>query len=426
MIREILLTTDVREKPVKLPFQTKTTQAPSTPSSNNTGAARRKFMAEASLHPRPITLTSDQQVEQDLANLSYGVPGAWNQLMADIGGVQNLSTYRTSQGFSLAELTGGFANGGAPLTNALSILLQNGFKFIDNDLSPRDQCDDNKGYCGEASLISAALANGEYISQYEARQLVFGNQTDNEILLNDGSAEKLAQMLGLTTDSWQPSQNSTTADYLNWLAGQVNSGHPVAIGVYMNMTKFGESGQGDSTYDHIVMVTGIDLTKGTITFSDNGLYNSDDSNDPTKAQYSFTESLYGPNGCVGTRQDANASNNWYTIPLFNNGIDPNQRNYGVAITGSTQHIHVFPSTTNEPDIGDGSNTIPNGKAMTLTGCVDGAVGKEITVNVYTSLDPNAPIAETITIPASANGVFSISQINGQPITTSSTVIFRTA
>ena len=47
------------------------------------------------------------------------------------------------------------------------------------DISPRLQWNENNGYCGEVSLISAGLYYGQYLSQYDARSLACDGGSQN-------------------------------------------------------------------------------------------------------------------------------------------------------------------------------------------------------------------------------------------------------
>lgn len=374
-------------------------------SSNETHSARRKFMAEAALATKAIvpTVASDAVIEADLRALNDGVTGAWAKLMLDIGGAENLSTYRTKDGlWSLLDLCGRISDPKTKtLTNTAMILLDPtlvgskvaAFSYSadgQNDLAPRYQWgwdsktgeEENDGYCGETSFITAGLANGEYISQYDARQIAVGSQTDGELLIGDGSDVALAKAMHLNYDQWNQPKGSTK-DFIAWLTKEVESGHPVAIGMYLNPSMFGETGPGDPEYDHIVIVTGI--KDGKITFCDNGLKGG---NTPSSAKYTYT---YPISEIIGTRADADKSKFPYTIPDFDNNKD--YHNHGIAIDGvkdknsETLPIHLLTNVNNEPDeIKDHSNVRPPSTPVTLTGCISGLTpGKTYKIYVYDAL-----------------------------------------
>lgn len=150
----------------------------------------------------------------------------------------------------------------------------------------------NNGYCGEASLISAGLANGQYMSQADARLACgafmgkasdgtgpsllqggeLGTSTVNynaQMLLeyadagvsgeNDfGQGARCAANSGLeaTTYPFETGYKSANfgesgvQDYLSWIKAEMIAGHHVTIGV------LGKGGD-DQQYDHIVTVVKI-------------------------------------------------------------------------------------------------------------------------------------------------------------------------
>lgn len=300
-----LFNSDVNQQTQNNPLERTETIQP-----NGSRAAHRKFLAEAIQVTLP-TVAPDKQIEKDLKNLNLGVKGTWDQLMKDIGGAGNLSTYRTSDGlWSLLNLCGRLSDAKTiTLTNAATTLLDNGFQYSaagQNDLPPRYQWgwdsstqeEENNGYCGETSFITAGLANGEYISQYDAREIAVGHksksQTEGQLLIGDND-QALAKAMHLKYDVWDV-DGGKTSDFITWLTNQVNSGHPVAIGVYLNPSAFGETGPGQPDYDHVVVVTGI--KDGKITFCDNGLYGG---NTPGTSQFTYT---YPLDQFIGTRDQA--------------------------------------------------------------------------------------------------------------------------
>ena len=115
------------------------------------------------------------------------------------------------------------------------------------------------GYCGEASLQSAALYYGNYISQERAR--LAGGAADTQLLIGV-NFETAASALALNIATWDYNAAVTpqSAAFLNWVRGHITSSRPVIIGVYLSETG------GDPDYDHIGPVTGIDGT--TLQFTD--------------------------------------------------------------------------------------------------------------------------------------------------------------
>jgi len=136
-------------------------------------------------------------------------------------------------------------------------------KFL--PLQPRIQWNENSGYCGETSFITAGLYFGQYLSQYDARALASPgvDQTDptSQLLLGPGFRSDnditAANAMLLKNEEYDFS-TANTQDFLAWVKQQIVSGFPVAIGVLMNANIFTlDPPTGDDAYDHIVPVYGI-------------------------------------------------------------------------------------------------------------------------------------------------------------------------
>lgn len=170
----------------------------------------------------------------------------------------------------------------------------NSLKFIEPAVPVQIvyQWNANNGYCGEASLISAGLANGQYMSQADARlacgafmgkasvgkgaSLLQGGELgativnyNAQMLLeyagagvsgeNDfGQGARCAANSGLDAKAYPFETGYRTAnigeigvqDYLSWIKAEMIAGHHVTIGVLSN-------GGDDQQYDHIVTVVKI-------------------------------------------------------------------------------------------------------------------------------------------------------------------------
>ena len=242
-----------------------------------------------------------------------------------------------------------------------------------NNIPPRYQWENNAGYCGEVSLISAGLYYGQYVSQYDARAIACMDLPQNKSQLLLGKNDLYAAtMMHLNAIEWDTYAEQNTDQFLAWVKQNVVKGYPVAIGIYMNEYLFYENTDpdaGDSEYDHIVPVTGIGSNYSLgdpsyygddiLYFSDNGVW-GDTSNPP----YHFA---YGFDACQASRKQANAKNG-AIYSLSNDGS-----NYGIAITGVMDlHKDTFPvridTNDNEelPEIEDGSSVRPSPMPLTLT------------------------------------------------------------
>ena len=180
----------------------------------------------------------------------------------------------------------------------------------DGIVTPFYQWENNNGYCGEVSLMSAGLANGQWVSQYNTRLVCggfFGPESDgmgaslqqagidprksgptgnlNAQLLIETPyqgltgpydydwAKRCATNAGLVLLQYPSNTgfqmpNSGLAgyrDFMSWIKAQVIAGHRVAFGIL-------DAGGTDPQYDHIVTVVKI----GTNHAPDDPSYYPDD------------------------------------------------------------------------------------------------------------------------------------------------------
>jgi len=187
-------------------------------------------------------------------------------------------------------------------------------------VAPFYQWESNTGYCGEVSLMSADLAAGQWISQYNTRMVCGGffgpeaNGTGPSLLQagnppgRDGNfnaellienpfqgvtgpndydwAGRCAANAGLslvqypeTTGYLTPNTGmSGYRDFMRWIKTQIIEGHQVTIGVMLNQAEDGS----DPQYDHIVNVIKIGTNHSptdpsyypddVIYFDDHGVY----------------------------------------------------------------------------------------------------------------------------------------------------------
>lgn len=199
----------------------------------------------------------------------------------------------------------------------------------------------NNGYCGEASLISAGLANGQYMSQADARlacgafmgkasggmgasllqsgemgatslnynaQLLLEDAAAGVSGANDfGQGARCAANSGLKATTYPFKTGYKTAnigdsgvkDYLSWIKSEMIAGHHVTIGVLWN-------GGDDAQYDHIVSVVKIGTNHDVndpsyypddvLYFDDHGLYTLQFDHD---GGWDFTDNPASPVGAGG-------------------------------------------------------------------------------------------------------------------------------
>ena len=243
---------------------------------------------------------------------------------------------------------------------------------LKNDLPPRFEWDNNDGYCGEVSLISAGLYYGQYISQYDVRALISRGAPQNKCQLLVGINDHLAiSKLHLNSITWNTVAEQDTDQFVAWIKQMVVKGYPVSIGVYMNQYRFnGDTNPhaGDPDYDHIVPVIEVAsnspltnphyFSDDIIYFSDNGLWGKS-----SHPPYFFQ---YGADDFQATRVEANAKDgNIFSLPNT-------ASNYGTAITGivdlngDTLPVRVDTNVNYEkPVIKDGSNKRPSPMPLAL-------------------------------------------------------------
>jgi hypothetical protein len=275
-------------------------------------------------------------------------------------------------GIALVTVWGCAAYGAAESMPEVSSAAQNAWN---NPIPPRLQWNENFGYCGEVSLISAGLYYGQYVSQYDARAIASNGTPQNlngsQLLLgvNDRAA---ANAMHLNAVEWDGSGGATSQDFLAWVKESVVQGAPVAIGVYTNEYRFYGSTNphaGDAEYDHIVPVNGIRSShplsdssyyaNDSIVFSDNGLW-APGGNPPYQFSYSF-----------GSFQKTRTQANAHLGPVYS--LASAASNYGLAVTGVMDLYHdTVPVSlaTNvnyeKPDIANHSNTRPAPMPLVLT------------------------------------------------------------
>lgn len=152
-----------------------------------------------------------------------------------------------------------FTNSALPASAAIPTLPDAKYTY-QLGMAPRLQWNANYGYCGETSFISAGMYFGQYTSQWIARSLaspgVAQTKEESQLLLgvNDMDAARMMKLKAVAFDS--EAQKSTPA-YLTWVKSMALRGHPVIVGVFLNMTTSEGELPGSSEYDHIVPVLGV-------------------------------------------------------------------------------------------------------------------------------------------------------------------------
>lgn len=160
------------------------------------------------------------------------------------------------------------------------------------EITPFYQWENNNGYCGEVSLMMSGLANGQWMSQFNARLICgafFGPESDGsgasllqagspwrpnpnynaQLLIEDpdtgvsgpydfahsslcGANSRLRTVTYPYTTGYKAPNLGLDGyrDYMRWIKAQVVAGHQVTVAVYFN-------GGSDAQYDHEVSVLKI-------------------------------------------------------------------------------------------------------------------------------------------------------------------------
>jgi hypothetical protein len=241
------------------------------------------------------------------------------------------------------------------------------------------QWNENHGYCGESSMIIASLYYGQYLSQYDIRDIAAGYdptsnpQIDGEFLLGRND-QYTASQLKLNFTTWDNNIRTTSA-FLLWIKKKVHEGNIVTIGVYTNEYLFycdTSHKAGDPDYDHIVTVVGVD-----------SLYNNDGNYYGSDILYFTDHALWDPSSSTGPRyifnytfdgmrRDRKGANSKHA-GVYSLPDDTTIGNYGLAISGIADNdgtmvpVRVQASQNYEdPEIIEGSNVRPASTNVALT------------------------------------------------------------
>lgn len=221
-------------------------------------------------------------------------------------------------------------------------------------IPPRQQWEENNGYCGETTIQSFALYFGTYASQYRIRSFVNPNQ-QSQLLV--GVNEQIAlRALHLTYEPWNFNRPTPQAQkYLAWVKQKLQTGAPVIGTLYIK-------GMTDPDYDHIVPFIGfrssIDATRyhagDKLLFNDNFA----------------TSTLNRSFGTLAaTRRGANTRLFTYAIP--------SRVVYGCAVTGivdplrETVPVRIQVDQSSEPDLIAAAQPITMNATLSIQGLLPG-------------------------------------------------------
>lgn len=177
-------------------------------------------------------------------------------------------------------------------------------------IPPRQQWDENGGYCGETSIQSFALYFGTYASQFRIREFI---NPDQQSQLLVGVNEQIAlRALQLKYDQWNFNRPiPQSKNYLAWVKQSMQRGAPVIGTLYIR-------GMTDPDYDHIVPMVGFRSSSDSNRYQprDVLLFNDNFANSTLSRTFGTL---------AATRRGANTRSFMYAIP--------SRVDYGCAVTG---------------------------------------------------------------------------------------------
>ena len=177
-------------------------------------------------------------------------------------------------------------------------------------IPPRQQWDENGGYCGETSIQSFALYFGTYASQFRIREFI---NPDQQSQLLVGVNEQIAlRALQLKYDQWNFNRPiPQSKNYLAWVKQSIQRGAPVIGALYIR-------GMTDPDYDHIVPMIGFRSSSDSNRYQprDVLLFNDNFANSTLSRTFGTL---------AATRRGANTRSFMYAIP--------SRVDYGCAVTG---------------------------------------------------------------------------------------------
>ena len=222
------------------------------------------------------------------------------------------------------------------------------------DIPPREQWDNNGGYCGELVIQQIGLYYGTYVSQYQARAIVDpAQQVEIWVGYNDNV---VLDALRMTYERWDQTQATPQyRNYLVWTKQHIHNLHPVSIAVYY-------SGGEDTDYDHIVAAVDAQSSDWSSWHGDDTL-SFNDGYERTAFTQQFSE-LYDTRAMShnGARFD-------YCVPQ---DVD-----YGTAVTGirddlgETVPVQLTLDRWNEPNVSQGERAVYLQATVTARSLVPG-------------------------------------------------------
>ncbi|HEX4418307.1 MAG TPA: hypothetical protein VH165_10435 [Kofleriaceae bacterium] len=243
------------------------------------------------------------------------------------------------------------------------------------DIPPRQQWENDGGYCGETSIQAIGLYYGAWISQQVVRKVAKG-----ELLIgvNEETALNALYLAHTTWDSSAPGPQFES--FVAWIKSQLEQRVPVVYTIYLT------DGINDPDYDHIVPATGIVATAASGYDAKDTLISSDN----------FGDQIERPVGdLVGTRASCSMSST-------QGGCVPRDVDYGFSITGitdarsATLPVQIQVPVDHEPNISVGEAAMPLTASVTVSALQPGHNYALLRYDDYTKVPTNAVAADFLT------------------------------
>lgn len=242
---------------------------------------------------------------------------------------------------------------------------------IQLNIPPREQWDNNNGYCGECSIQQCALFFGTYISQYNAREIIDPTQ-QQDVWVPDNSGP-IFDALRLNYVAWNSNQATPQyQNYLVWTKSHLQQKHPVIIDVYVQ-------GESDPDYDHIIPATGFtSVDTNTYHATDTLVFNDNYATTPYTRTFG---TLYDTRAMTG-----NGAIYEYCIPR--------DTDYGCAVTGikdssgTTLPVYLGVDRWNEPNISQGKSPVQMNATIQISALTTGTAYVLLRYNDYHNVPTN--------------------------------------
>jgi hypothetical protein len=240
------------------------------------------------------------------------------------------------------------------------------------DIPPRQQWENDGGYCGETSIQAIGLYYGAWISQKVVRAVAGG-----ELLIgvNEEAALGALHLAHTTWDTAAPEPQFES--FVAWTKSHLEQRVPVIYAIYLT------DGIDDPDYDHIVPAMGITAASASGYAAADTLISSDNFGDRIERSVG---------GLAGTRASCASSST-------QGGCVPRDVDYGVAITGitdartATLPLRIKVPVDHEPNVSVGESASPLTASVEVSALQPGHNYALLRYDDYTKVPTSATAAD---------------------------------